>query len=124
MAAKSGISHHLKGASEAKKKNFLTAVSNGMAIDDAAKIAGVKPETTRYWLKSDDKFRLALDDARIKRDEVRAGSVSAEKFKISFEEFSRDYLEMAVFPHQQNFISPHHYCLKNFIQGTRICLRY
>jgi hypothetical protein len=105
MAAKSGISHHLKGASEAKKKNFLTAVSNGMAIDDAAKIAGVKPETTRYWLKSDDKFRLALDDARIKRDEVRAGSVSAEKFKISFEEFSRDYLEMAVFPHQQNFIS-------------------
>lgn len=105
MAAKSGLSHHLKNESAKKKKNFLTAVANGMATNAAAEIAGVKPETVRYWIKSDDQFRLELDDAKIQREEVKAGSASAEKFKIPFEQFSRDYLQMEVFPHQKNFIS-------------------
>jgi hypothetical protein len=104
MAAKSGLSHHLKGESAKKKKNFLTAISNGMTVNAASEVAGVKPDTVKYWVKSDDDFRLALDDAKIKRDDVRAGA-EADKFKLSFEDFSRDYLEMAVFPHQQNFIS-------------------
>jgi len=105
VAAKSGISHHLKGESAKKKKNFLTGISNGMTVVAASEVAGVKPVTVKYWVKSDDDFRLALDDAKIKRDDVRAGTTDAGKFKIPFEEFSRDYLEMAVFPHQQNFIS-------------------
>ena len=105
MAAKSGISHHLKGESAKKKKNFLTGISNGMTVVAACEMAGIKPVTVKYWVKSDDDFRLALDDAKIKRDDVRAGTTDAGKFKIPFEEFSRDYLEMAVFPHQQNFIS-------------------
>ena len=104
MAAKAGISHHLKAESGKKKKNFLTAIANGMTVNAAAEIAGVKPVTVKYWVSSDDSFRVALDDAKIKRDDVRAGA-DAEKFKIPFEQFSRDYLEMAVFPHQQNFIS-------------------
>jgi hypothetical protein len=104
MAAKSGLSHHLKGESAKKKKNFLTAISNGMTVNAASEVAGVKPDTVKYWVKSDDDFRLALDDAKVKRDDVRAGA-EADKFKLSFEDFSRDYLEMAVFPHQQNFIS-------------------
>jgi hypothetical protein len=105
MAAKAGLSHHLKEESAKKKKNFLTAIANGMSVNAAAEVAGVKPETTRYWMKSDDAFRLALDDARIQRDNVRAGANEASKFHISFEEFSEQYLDMKVFPHQQNFIS-------------------
>jgi hypothetical protein len=105
MAAKSGLSHHLKGESAKKKKNFLTAIANGMTVNAASEVAGVKPDTVKYWVKSDDQFRSDLDDAKVKRDSVRAGSDTADKFKISFEEFSQDYLDMAVFPHQQNFIS-------------------
>ena len=48
MAAKAGLSHHLKEESAKKKKNFLTAIANGMALNAAADVAGVKPETTRY----------------------------------------------------------------------------
>ena len=105
MAAKSGISHHLKGESAKKKKNFLTAIANGMTVNAASEVAGVKADTVKYWVKSDDQFRLELDDAKVKRDNVRAGSDTADKFNLSFEDFSQDYLEMKVFPHQQNFIS-------------------
>jgi hypothetical protein len=105
MAAKSGLSHHLKGESAKKKKNFLTAIANGMTVNAASEVAGVKADTVKYWVKSDDQFRLELDDAKVKRDNVRAGSDTADKFNLSFEDFSQDYLEMKVFPHQQNFIS-------------------
>jgi hypothetical protein len=105
MAAKSGLSHHLKGESAKKKKNFLTAIANGMTVNAASEVAGVKADTVKYWVKSDDQFRLELDDAKVKRDNVRAGSDTADRFNISFEDFSQDYLEMKVFPHQQNFIS-------------------
>jgi len=105
MAAKSGLSHHLKGESAKKKKNFLTAIANGMTVNAAAEVAGVKSDTVKYWVKSDDQFRLELDDAKVKRDNVRAGADTADKFNISFEDFSKDYLEMQVFPHQLNFIS-------------------
>jgi len=105
MAAKSGLSHHLKGESAKKKKNFLTAIANGMTVNAAAEVAGVKSDTVKYWVKSDDQFRLELDDAKVKRDNVRAGADTADKFNVSFEDFSKDYLEMQVFPHQKNFIS-------------------
>lgn len=105
MAAKSGLSHHLKGESAKKKKNFLTAIANGMTVNAAAEVAGVKSDTVKYWVKSDDQFRLELDDAKVKRDNVRAGADTADKFNVSFEEFSEQYLDMKVFPHQQNFIS-------------------
>jgi len=105
MAAKSGLSHHLKGESAKKKKNFLTAIANGMTVNAASEVAGVKADTVKYWVKSDDQFRSDLDDAKVKRDNVRAGSDTADKFNLSFEDFSQDYLEMKVFPHQQNFIS-------------------
>ena len=105
MAAKSGLSHHLKGESAKKKKNFLTAIANGMTVNAAAEVAGVKSDTVKYWVKSDDQFRLELDDAKVKRDNVRAGADTADKFNVSFEDFSEQYLDMKVFPHQQNFIS-------------------
>ena len=105
MAAKSGLSHHLKGESAKKKKNFLTAIANGMTVNAASEVAGVKADTVKYWVKSDDQFRSDLDDAKVKRDNVRAGSDTADRFNLSFEDFSQDYLEMKVFPHQQNFIS-------------------
>jgi hypothetical protein len=59
----------------------------------------------KYWTKTDKKFRELLDDARISRDEVRAGKKSSDKFDIDFKEFSETYLDMKVFPHQENFIS-------------------
>ncbi len=52
MAAKSGLSHHLKGESAKKKKNFLTAIANGMTVNAAAEVAGVKSDTVKYWVNN------------------------------------------------------------------------
>ena len=105
MAAKAGLSHHLKAESAKKKEDYLKGIASGMTNDAASKLAGIKPDTVKYWIKSDKAFREQLDNARTDRDNVRAKSKDADKNKIGFEEFSEEYLEMKVFPHQRNFIS-------------------
>jgi len=105
MAARLGDAHHTRGLSAQRKDDFLKALSSGMTVADASKVAGVKPDTVKYWMKSDKKFRELLDDARQSRDDVRARVKTSDKFNVSFKEFSEDYLGMKVFPHQENFIS-------------------
>lgn len=105
MAAKRGGAHHLKGQSAQKKKIFLNGISNGMTAVAAAKMAGVKVETTHYWKSSDPDFKRQLLDAAETRDKVRAKIESPDKYKVDFETFSQEYLGMRVFPHQKNFIS-------------------
>lgn len=105
MAAKKGGAHHLKGQSAQKKKNFLNGVANGMTAVAAAKLAGVKVETTHYWKSTDPDFKRQLLEAAETRDKVRAKTESPDKYKINFETFSQEYLGMKVFPHQKNFIS-------------------
>jgi hypothetical protein len=105
MSARPGDAHHTRALSAQHKDDFLKALGSGMTVADACKVAGVKSDTVKYWTKTDKKFRELLDDARISRDEVRSGKKSAEKFDITFKEFSEQYLDMKVFPHQENFIS-------------------
>jgi len=105
MAARPGDAHHTRALSAQHKDDFLKALGSGMTVADACKVAGVKADTVKYWTKTDKKFRELLDDARISRDEVRSGKKSSEKFDITFKEFSEQYLDMKVFPHQENFIS-------------------
>ena len=105
MAAKAGSSHHLRAVSAQRKDEYLKAIASGMTNVEASKIAGIKPDTVKYWIKSDKKFREQLDNARTDRDSVRSGAKNPDKLKIGFEEFSEEYLNMKVFPHQRNFIS-------------------
>jgi len=105
MAAKAGDSHHKKAASAKKKEDYLKALASGMTNVEASKVAGVKPDTIKYWIKSDRKFREDLDNARTERDDVRAFQKTPDKLNIDFESFSKEYLDMQVFPHQKNFIS-------------------
>jgi hypothetical protein len=105
MAAKKGGSHHLKGKSAEKKKIFLNGVAQGMTAVAAAKLAGVKVETTHYWKSTDPDFKRQFLDSAERRDRVRSKTESPDKFKIDFENFSQEYLGMKVFPHQRNFIS-------------------
>jgi len=105
MAAKAGLSHHLKAESAKKKEDYLKGIASGMTNDAASKLAGIKPDTVKYWIKSDKAFRADLDNARTDRDDVRAKTKDADKNNIGFEAFSEEYLEMKVFPHQRNFIS-------------------
>jgi hypothetical protein len=105
MSAKAGLSHHLKAESAKKKQDYLKGIASGMTNDAASKIAGIKPDTVKYWIKSDKAFREELDNARTDRDNVRANLKTADKLAVNFEAFSEEYLEMKVFPHQRNFIS-------------------
>jgi len=105
MAAKAGLSHHLKAESGKKKEDYLKGIASGMTNDAASKLAGIKPDTVKYWIKSDKHFREQMDNARTDRDNVRAKSKDADKNSIDFKTFSEEYLEMKVFPHQDNFIS-------------------
>lgn len=105
MAAEKGDQHHLRARSLAKRVAYLDAIKAGKTNVDAAKIAGVTVETAKYWLKTDKKFRAELEDARTEREEVRTFAKTPEKLNIGFEQFSEEYLNMKVFPHQRNFIS-------------------
>jgi hypothetical protein len=105
MAAKAGDFHHGKAASMQKRQDYLVSIGQGMTNADASKVAGVSPDTVKYWVKSDKQFREDLDNARTERDSVRSGAKASDKFDIGFEDFSSKYLEMKVFPHQRNFIS-------------------
>ncbi len=105
MAAGKGDAHHLRAASLKKRDDYLAAIASGMSNVDACRVAGVSVDTAKYWLKSDKKFRASLDDARVSRDNVRSSIVKPEKLLLSFEDFSEQFLNMKVFPHQRNFIS-------------------
>ena len=105
MAAEKGDQHHLRAKSLAKRVAYLDAIKAGKTNVESAKIAGVTVETAKYWLKTDKKFRAELEDARTEREEVRTFAKTPEKLNVGFEQFSEEYLNMKVFPHQRNFIS-------------------
>ena len=105
MAAEKGESHHLRAKSLVKRQAYIEAIKAGKTNVESAKIAGVTVETVKYWLKTDKNFRAELEDARVEREEVRTYAKTAEKLNVKFEQFSEDYLDMKIFPHQRNFIS-------------------
>jgi len=41
MAAKAGLSHHLKAESGKKKEDYLKGIASGMTNDAASKLAGL-----------------------------------------------------------------------------------
>lgn len=105
MAAKGGEQHHFTKAREEKKSALLVKVANGLAVPEATAMVGAKPDQLKKWLAEDRKFAKDLDQAVSDGTEAirRALGPSGDK-RIDFSTFSKEFLGMEVFPHQQNWI--------------------
>lgn len=103
MSAKSGDEHHnVKALREAKSK-VLEYVAQGLSVTDAILKSGRKPDVMKDWRK-DSKFMKSLEAAKAEGEKVLSIVSGDAKFKIGFEEFSRDFLESPIFPHHKSWI--------------------
>ncbi len=97
----SGAQHPLiKDTVEAKTK-VLSHVREGISVKQAMGLVGRQEGTLRQWLSRDAKFASALEDAK---EEGATRDLSGDKFSFEFAEFSKNFLNSSVFPHQQNWV--------------------
>lgn len=103
MAAGKGAEHHnVKALREAKAK-VLDFVRQGLDLPDAIARAERKPDVMKVW-KQDEKFMRDLDKARAEGEKTLSIVSGDAKFKISFEEFSREFLDSPIFPHHRSWV--------------------
>lgn len=97
----SGAQHPLiKDTVEAKTK-VLSHVREGISVKQAMGLVGRQEGTLRQWLSRDAKFASALEDAK---EEGATRDLSGDKFSFEFADFSKNFLNSSVFPHQQNWV--------------------
>jgi len=103
MSAKSGDEHHNVRALREAKSKVLEYVAQGLSVTDAILKSGRKPDVMKDWRK-DSKFMKSLEAAKAEGEKVLSIVSGDAKFKIGFEEFSRDFLESPIFPHHKSWI--------------------
>ena len=103
MAAKGGKEHHnVKALKEAKSK-VLEFIKQGLDLQDSLARAGRKPDVMKDWRK-DEQFMKALESARLEGEKTLSIVTGDAKYKIGFEEFSREFLDSPIFPHHRSWI--------------------
>jgi len=103
MAAGKGAEHHnVKALREAKAK-VLEFVGQGLDLQDSLARAERKPDVMKDWRK-DEQFMKALEKARRTGEESLSIVTGDAKFKIGFEEFSREFLDSPIFAHHRSWI--------------------
>ena len=103
MAAGKGSEHHnVKALREAKIK-VLEYVSQGLSLEDSIARSGRKPDVMKTW-RQDDQFMKSLEKARHEGEKVLSITTGDAKFKIGFEEFSKEFLDSPIFPHHRSWI--------------------
>ena len=103
MSAKSGDEHHNVRALREAKSKVLEYVAQGLSVTDAILKSGRKPDVMKDWRK-DSKFMKSLEAAKAEGEKVLSIVSGDAKFKIGFEEFSKDFLESPIFPHHKSWI--------------------
>ena len=103
MAAGKGAEHHNVIALREAKAKVLDFVRQGLDLPDAIMRAGRKPDVMKVW-KTDEKFMRDLDKARAEGEKTLSIVSGDAKFKISFEEFSKEFLESPIFDHHRSWI--------------------
>lgn len=103
MAAGTGDSHHFAQRQQKNQEAYLALVKSGVALKEAAVAAGVKPQTVYTWRTKDKKFADRERDARAEYERLREKGAHSTA-TIQFEEFSEEFLDMKVYPHQRNWI--------------------
>jgi hypothetical protein len=103
MAAGKGAEHHnVKALREAKAK-VLEFIKQGLTLDDAIARADRKPDVMKVW-RQDAAFMKALEKARTEGEKTLSIVTGDAKYKIGFEEFSREFLDSPIFPHHRSWI--------------------
>lgn len=105
MAAKGGEQHHFTKAREEKKRNLILRVSSGLGVPEACGILDVKPDVLKKWLGEDRRFAADLEQAKSDGAAAIMAALGPNGDKrIDYATFSKEFLGMEVFPHQQNWI--------------------
>ncbi len=103
MGFKEGVEHHSVIALREAKAKVIDLARQGLSIQDAIVRAGRKPDVLKDW-KKDSKFMTELEKAKDEGQKALSIVSGDAKFKIGFEEFSREFLDSPIFPHHQNWI--------------------
>lgn len=103
MVAKGGKEHHNVVALREAKAKVLEFIKQGLDLPDAIARADRKPDVMKDWRK-DEQFMKALEKARAEGEKTLSIVSGDAKFKIGFEEFSREFLDSPIFPHHRSWI--------------------
>lgn len=103
MVAKGGKEHHNVVALREAKAKVLEFIKQGLDLPDAIARADRKPDVMKDWRK-DDQFMKALEKARAEGEKTLSIVSGDAKFKIGFEEFSKEFLDSPIFPHHRSWI--------------------
>jgi hypothetical protein len=103
MAAKGGKEHHNVVALKEAKAKVLEFIRQGLDLPDAIARADRKPDVMKDWRK-DEQFMKALEKARTEGEKTLSIVTGDAKFKIGFEEFSKEFLGSPIFPHHRSWI--------------------
>jgi hypothetical protein len=103
MAAKAGELHHTRLRQIEDQRKFISFLKQGIDMDSALAAVGKKKTSLRSWLL-DGEFAAQVEEAINFGSDAIAASLGENKHKIDFATFSREFLNLEVFPHQQNWI--------------------
>ena len=103
MVAKGGKEHHNVVALREAKSKVIDYVKQGLDLQDSLARAGRKPDVMKDWRK-DPAFMKLLEAARTEGQKTLSIVSGDAKFKIGFEEFSREFLDSPIFPHHQSWV--------------------
>lgn len=103
MSAGKGAEHHNVWKLREAKKKVLQFVSQGVPLADALARSDRKQDVMKDWRK-DEKFMRDLQRARQDGERVLAITTGDAKYKLGFEEFSKEFLDSPVFPHHRSWI--------------------
>jgi hypothetical protein len=103
MAAKGGKEHHNVVALKEAKAKVLEFIKQGLDLQDAIARADRKPDVMKDWRK-DEQFMKALEKARTEGEKTLSIVTGDAKFKIGFEEFSKEFLDSPIFDHHRSWI--------------------
>jgi len=103
MAAGKGKEHHNVIALREAKAKVIEFIKQGLSLDDAIARADRKPDVMKVW-RQDAAFMKALEKARTEGEKTLSIVTGDAKYKIGFEEFSREFLDSPIFPHHRSWI--------------------
>lgn len=103
MAAKGGQEHHNVRALREAKAKVIEFCRQGLDLSDALARAERKQDVMKDWRK-DAAFMRELEKAKEEGQKTLEITTGDAKFKIGFEEFSREFLDSPIFPHHRSWI--------------------